>query len=696
MAGAALSILAGLAPAVGQAQAAPVTPDTLVVGLSVDTSRFLSANSVIELALSRPLSAADGELALVVGGTDVSSLVERGSRSITYRPIAEPLPAGNTQVVVYRVTSGQWVELHRATIKVLTPAGFRRIAATPQATFGNKGQLASGEDGAPEPERPTFQDFSLNGTLGTTHEHTKFTLETSTSVMGVSRRQEALRFGVRQDRAPLLDLADYRVSLRAGNAALTVGHTSFGNSRHLVNGFGARGAVLSWAGRGTHLSVASLNATATVGWDRLLPITDGAHRMVAASIGQELVPGRPGMFRIDATWLDASMRPVAGFTQGAVVDAEESMGGSVQLSAATPGQRLRLTSGVSRSRFDNPARDGQLTGDSVVVAVERETRTARFVEASMTPFQNVTVPALGRLNLAVNARHERVDPLYRSVLTAVQADRQNNAIDAVLSLGALSGQFALGRARDNLAGIPTLMLTRDRTRGGSASLGLAPLLRVRQHAAWLPTLTWSQQRVHQAADGVPPGGVFTPDQVPNQLSRIRDAAAQWQLGTWRFQVRSNRAEQDNRQVGRTTADFASGTDAMSIGWSFGTAGDVSLEAGEDFQRSKERNERTTTRRATLNTNLRRGQSTSMVIAVSLLRTELPVGPTTLNGEQRVEVTQPLAFLRDRSGGSRGQVFLRFGRTTARMPDVALLATNPVARRDQRQWAVSSGLNLRMF
>ncbi len=676
----------------------PTSPDGLSVTVRVDTTRFLSATTPIEVALSRPLTTADGELVLVVGGTDVTALAERTPLALTYRPSVEPLPAGTTAVVIYRQVGSHWTEVTRTTIKVLTAGGFRRVSAAPQATLGNRGQLASGRDGLPEPDRPTYQDFSLNGSLGTTHEHARFTLESSLTLVGSSRREEALRYGLRQAKAPRIDLSDYRLSLRSGGAALTVGHTTFGTSRHLVSGFGARGASLAWNRGGTSVGLTTMGGAATVGWDQLLPITNPDHRVTAASLGRELLPRRPGAMRVDATWLSASMLPRGAFTQGAVIDAESSEGGSVQLSAATPGQRLRLTTGLSRSRFDNPALDPQLTGagNTAVVQVERETNTARFIETGVSPIQNLKVGGLGIARLSLGARHERVDPLYRSVASYVQSDRQHEGADASFGLGAVSGQVGVTRSRDNLASIPTLLTTRNRGRTTSLAIPLAPLFRVQKQARWFPAFNATLSRTQQAGDGVPTGGVFTPDQVPDQLSLMRDLGLQWQIGTWRLGIRSNRSEQDNRQVGRAAADFVTGANVVSLGWSFGATGDVSLDVGEDFQHTRERNERTRTRRATFNTNLRRGQSTSAVIALSLLRTTPPSGPVTLNGEQRVEITQPLNIWRNRNGASRGQVFLRFGRTTARIPDFALQATNPLAVLQQRQWTVSSGLNLRLF
>ena len=536
----------------------------------------------------------------------------------------------------------------------------------------------------------------LNGSLTTTHEAPRFTIESSSNYMGVSRREEALRFGVRQDRAPLLDLADYRVTFRAGGSALTVGHTTFGASRHLVSEFASRGATLAWTRGGTQLTVGALNAASTVGWDNLVGIDRPKNRVMGAALGRELIARRPGALRVDATVLDASRLPVNAFTQGAVIDAEQSAGGSLQLSAATPGQRVRLIGGYSRSRFDNPARDGELTGDTIVRAVERETRGARFVEANLSPVQNVNVRGFGVANVVLAWRHERIDPLYRSVAAPVQADRQQNAADANLSLGPISGQLGWSWSRDNLGRVSTILTTVGDNGLANVAVPVAQLFRLRRGQSVFPTLTLSFTRTHQRADGVPAGNIFRPQDLPDQLSNSSDLGAQWQLGRWRIAARRNRSRQDNRQAERETADFSSGSEVLSVGTSFGASADVALDLGKDFQRSEERAEQTDARRLTLNANLRRGQSTSLVLAASLLRSQPSTGPASVNGEQRVELTQPLAFLRDASGGTRGQVFLRFGRTTSLLPDFDQQATNPMARQARRQWALASGLNLRVF
>ncbi len=695
--GGAMSATATRASAQGPTQASGEAPLPLVVATTIDTAEHLAARSVLEFALNRPLAADEGELVMTVGGVDVTALAERAGLRLVYRPTFAPIPAGTTDIVVYRKRGAQWTELRRLTIKVLTATGFTHIAATPSATIGNKGQLAEGRSaGIAQPDRPTYQDLVLNGSLQTTHERSRFVVETSSSYVGSSRRQEALRFFQRQEAAPRLDLANYRVMVRAGGASLTLGNTMFGSSRHLINGFGSRGASLSWSQRGTHLSVGALNAAPMVGWDNLVGLNRANNRVFGASVGRELLPARPGAMKVDLTMLSASMLPLGGFRQGAVLDAEQSAGGAFQLAMATPGQRARFAGGISRSRFDNPPLDPQLTGDTTVQAVARDSRSARFVESSLGVLQNRSLPGLGAATLGVGYRHERVDPLYRSVTTPVQADRQNDAVDVTFSLGTVSGQFAGSWSRDNLSQVKTLLTTRSRGNSANLSVPMAQLVRATRTAPYWPMLSFSLNRLHQFGDGLPDGGVFRAQDVPDQISTNRDIGAHWQLGRLRVVARQNRSHQDNRQDSRQRADFRAGSDALSLGMALTARADVAVDIGDDFQRSEERDEQTDTKRITLNANVRRGQGTSLVLALSMLNTRPPTGPATLNSEQRAEFTQPLAFWKDATGGSRGQLFVRFARSTARLPDFLQVATNAMARVTQTQWAISSGFNLRVF
>src|SRR5439155_22378644 len=121
---------------------------------------------------------------------------------------------------------------------------------------------------------------------------------------------------------------------------------------------------------------------------------------------------------------------------------EQSAGGSLQLTAALPNQRLRLAGGYTRSRFENPARDAELLGSVVARRPRSETRGARFVEATAVVLQNVSVPLVGPANVTVGIRDERVDPLFRSITAQTAADHQQDAVEVTLALGAITAQLS--------------------------------------------------------------------------------------------------------------------------------------------------------------------------------------------------------------------------------------------------------------
>ena len=669
-------------------------PLTAVANL--EASAVMPSDSIIELTLNRPLASDEGDLVLMVGDVDVTAVSQRTARGIIYRAAALARSAGETEVVLFKRIAGRWDEIKRLSIRVLQGKGGTRFSADRSATVGNKGQIAEGRSpGVPAPARRTFQDFVLNAGLHSSHEGTGWGFTTQSNYVGVTRREDALRFGVRGDRAPMFDLSDYSIGLRASALTLSLGRVSFGTSRHLANGLAARGSTVVLANGPTTLTLGALSGSSQVGWDDLLGIEQPTNRIVGASIGHELVRARPGALRIDLTYLDGSKRPLSSFTQSAIVDAEESSGGSVQLTGALPNQRLRFTGGFTRSRFENPARDPELLGSSVTRRPRPETRDARFVEATLVVLQNARILRGPSANFTLGVRDERVDPLFRSIAAPAGADRQQDAVDATISLGAITAQLSQSLNRDNLGRLATALTTVGHTSTASVAVPTAQLFGVRSHTSLFPLFTVSLNRIHQFADGLPPAGSFRPGDLPDQLNSIGDVAAQWQIGRVRASIRSNLVNQDNRQEQRESADFASGVRAVSLGVALGNRGDISIDGGDEFQTAKERNETTRVRRATLNGTYRPHATTNLVVGVSLLRTRQPTSLSTTNTEQHLELSQSF-LLPGASEAQRGQFFLRYARTASLLPDLTGLGgVNPPLVHNQ-QWTLASGLNVRLF
>ena len=195
---------------------------------------------MVALSLNRPLSPDEGELALIVGGLDVTAVADRSARRIVYRPGAVALPIGETEIALFRRRAGVWSEIRRFSLTVAQAAGVGGSVER-NATLGNTGQVAEGHSqGSAVPSRRVFQDFVLNAGLRSTVEQHGVSMATQSNYVGVTRRDQALRFGTLADRAPMLDLSDYRVTLQRSGSALAIGHVTFGASRHLANSFAAR------------------------------------------------------------------------------------------------------------------------------------------------------------------------------------------------------------------------------------------------------------------------------------------------------------------------------------------------------------------------------------------------------------------------------------------------------------------------
>src|SRR5690606_26107042 len=151
-------------------------------------------------------------------------------------------------------------------------------------------------------------------------------------------------------------------------------------------------------------------------------------------------------------------------------------------------------------------------------------------------------------------RHERADPLYRSIGAYVQPDVESNGVDVTGSLGSLAVQGSYSGSRDNLDDLPSVLTTKTRTQGLSASIPVSTI--VSATGAWfLPQVSWMWQRNRQFGEGVPVNGGFSESHVPDQVSTNQSVSVAWSLNASTLTYRWNRTFQDNRQTGREQADF---------------------------------------------------------------------------------------------------------------------------------------------
>jgi len=664
----------------------------LAVELASGDAQWVRRDTALELRVSGFPEDDEGRLAVLIGTTDVSELFRRTPQGLIYRPELMLLPVGESEIAVFVVSpQGQWREIARQPLQVLAPGGFQRREVTPRLDLGVKGQLDEGHappDNAPA--RTSYQDLTLQLDVGAGLTRGEWTIDPTLNVVGVSHRPEALRFGDEGEDAPKVDLSSYTVRVGRGQSWFQLGQVSFGNQRHLISGFGSRGAQL-WtpiAGGRAELSLGAANGTQVVGWDNIVGLADSDHQVLSGALGFELLPTRPGGLRAEASYLDGSLLPRFGFNDRSVNDAETSRGWGVRLLASTPSGRARFEGGWASSRFENPS-DPTLAQGADLVAVRAETKDAFYVDLGFGLLQK-TLPRGKPLALDLAVRHERVDPLYRSVAASAQADLEQSSAELSGTAGPLAFQLQGSRSEDNLDRVPSILTTKTRRAGGNLALPLAELGgAAAKTRPWLPLLTYAYDRTHQFGEGVPPDGDFAASHVPDQVSVNQSAGLDWQGGRWQLGYRLTLSEQDNRQVGRQDADFETSVHGVNLTLAAHARLDLGIESSREESDNLELSQTETTQRYGLSFQWR--ATPVLTFAGTLSRSERDDDPRTSESEDTgVDVQGTWRFERrhgDRHGWS-GQLFLRYAEQSATSRDrVFGFAT------DVETWTLTSGLNL---
>jgi hypothetical protein len=626
----------------------------------------------------------------------VTALFERRGMQLVYQARTLPLPSGEHDVVVYLATRDSWTEVVRLPIRVLTPHGFSRSSIAPTATMNNKGQLAQSDNVPTSPgARAAFEDFQFATGIHSTQERGPWQFDGQANALGVTNRHEALRFSQDTAHAPLYDLAGYTMSVRRATSSLSIGDVSVGTNRYLANGFAARGIAATIGARALSLSVGALGGSPDVGWEHPLGFTRPQHRVATATLNAELRPAQPGVLHLDVTLVNGSLLPRSGFTRGALTDAEKSDGAGVQLSAALPSQRARLSAGVAESRFTNP-HDPLLAGDLTTTNVAPVRRRARFVESNLVLLRDLHLGAFPAATIEAGVRHEHVDPLYRSVAAGTQADVLANGGSLNTTLGALTVQTNVSRSNDNLAGVPSLMRSFTRVATSQAALPVAALFRRSAPGSAWPRIAYGFGRTHQSAVTVADGSPFLPGDLPNLVATTHGASVQWQASVWRLGYRFNASVQDNQQPAHANADQLAQTHTISIGRTFSPRLELGVDASDERHTTREAGQHTRLERIGGTINWRPTGLTSL--SANATTTSSTDHPRTQRGENtdvHAELSQGLPFVRAADQSPRAQAFLRYARQsfiTQAFTDPLVAAT----RQSNGTWSLASGLTLKLF
>ena len=688
-------LAAAIASARLYAQAAP--PDTLRIQAEWNVARLQPRDGQLTFTLSRLPRAGDGRLVVVVGRADLSALLDIAGTRVRMPLQRQRLDAGDNEVRAYLARpDGEWLELGRFPLRLLDRAGFESLAMRPKLDVQSTGQLhAHAPPGAPpNPAKraDTYQDLALNGGVDGSLSRNGWNSSVQGLVSGATREQARLRAAQLGPRAPEVDLASYAVHVARPGIAIDAGHLSLGDDRLLVSQFRSRGVSASVTlPHGLQLGAGGTAASEIVGWDDPFGLARPSHRLLVGTVGLEAIPSRPGLLHLAVSALDGARQPTTGFLQAAVTDREESRGAGAQLTASDPSGRTHLTLGLARSRFTNPT-DSALSGGATLVPVRPETRGARFGELRVDALRGARLgPAT--TTLAVTARHQRVDPQYRSIgMAALQADRDEDAIEATGSVDALQLQYTLGRARDNLARISSLLTTRTNTHGLNAALPIAQLLRSPPAAWWWPQATAVWLVVDQRGGGAPPDGGFRlASQIPNQYTDNVTTALAWQRALVNVALHYNRATVGNRPADGTASelvtDVAGATIALTLSPKLTLGTDLSSETVHDVARANHAH----TRRVGAQGDWRPVGHTTLTGTLSLAGNEDPAATRQAhNIDLQLEASQGFNVYAHPRDGSQARLFVRYTLSDAQLRLAQTLQPT------MRQWAMNGGFSLRLF
>lgn len=585
--------------------------------------REIAQNDEIELKLSRALSAGEGRFAVFLNETDVTALFAVEPQRLNYAPRFLPLPVGENKLTVYLVEPiDEWKTLSEFIFKVKAQTNGKttiektetklkektentgektsektvektddwKMEFTPNLSLNGTGQnqtLTFPRESAPT--RNPFTNLDGQGNFQFKVSRRGWTLNNKFDFAGVSFRQNALRFGELQERAPKIDLSSYLIEFGKGRFKINFGHVSFGSNRHLINGFSSRGiSVTVPLGKQTDVTFAAANGTSIVGFDNFIGVTRRRHNVTSLIFAREFFAERPNGLRVEFTLMRGSLLPLSNFNQREVNDAEKSAGFGFRVIGSDTKQRLRYEAGFTRSKFTNP-RDPNLEQGFNVTQIRPTTKNARHGEISFDFLQGLKLWREKKLKLTGTFRHEEIEPLFRSVAASLQADRRQFQYEVAASFGEVSFAYGNLRDRDNLNDITSILKTLNRRNNLIFAIPLNSFFTTSKPIKWIPAVSYSYDHTHQFGAFLPTNGEFADaSQVPDQHSFLHAFNAQWQLSEkLNIGYRYNQALQDNRQPGREIADFLSRVNAVTLGIKPLSSLDLDFDLSQESQKNFE-------------------------------------------------------------------------------------------------------------
>lgn len=668
----------------------------LKISVNFTDKETITPGEQIELRLNRPLERGEGTPAIIIGQTDVTDLYTLTGQTLRYSHKAPPLPAGDTKLTVYLVTSNEnWKEVatFRLHVKsregeqvqtIVRPQenakpgryGFEKFEIKPALTLNIKSQSTLLYfPHSNRPDRINFVDLSLQGSLQVNIARAGFQSQSQFDFVGTTFQKETLRYGEKGDAAPHLDLSSYQTQIHRDKFKVTVGHNSYGTNRYLINNFSSRGiTVAAPLNSQIDFSASVMNGTSVVGWDNFFGVQRQKHRIVTGTFGYEFLPKRPGGFRFEASLLRGSRLPINNINESSLTDREQSSGAGAGVVMSDKAGRFQLDAGYARSRFNNPV-DPQLDRNSSVVPVRETTREARYLDLSYQLLRDFSLTKDKKANLSFAYRHNRVDPLFRSAAVFVQADRLDHQFELTAGVGGgINATLSHYRSSDNLDNIPSVLKTLTRRNAFNVSLPLVSLLGktldAEAYPKWLPAISYALDRTYQFAPLVPVGGGFeNPNTVPDQSSANQTFNAGWQFERLRFNYHFNQSFQDNRQLRREQADLKTQLHGFALGLTPHRKFDLTFDLASERAANFETDRLDRTLRASFNLNWQTTTKSSFAANVSsVFAGDVAKSTSSRNADFDLQWAWRFGAAEKSGEKARGQFFIRYANRYTRAVD----------------------------
>lgn len=587
---------------------AQTSENDLTAEANFKANEAISPDTAVEISFNRPLRV-DEKIGLTIEQTDVSSLFNQSENRFTYDAKLFPLPVGNSNLTVYLIKpNGNWKEIARFSLLVESPkpnvkdeksespavaggsladaetkgkgdaetktedrpekSGFFKFL--PTFTIGMKSQPFQSNfpiDARPA-ERAIFNDFTMTGSIKNETKIGGLSSESSFDFAGSSFKPETLQFGTLGREAPDIDLSSYLMNFQIGKAKFSLGHTSYGNNRHLVSSFSSRGLSINVpVNKRFDITAGILNGTSVLGVGNFLGVSKIRHQIQGLSVGIEFFPERQNAMRLEITGFNGYLQALNNVSEGRVLDAERSRGFGLRFLTSDKTERFRLEFGYALSRFFNP-RDTTLDPEGNAVPLPAVIRSAHYAEAGYQILKDVKLSETKRLNLSVAFKYEFVEPLYKSLGASPSADKFTHDYLIEGSIGEITFQAGHIRSNDNLRGIPSILKSLTRSERFSIALPLSALIGKSENpSTFLPRIGYSIDRTKNSGAGIPINGGFEIDlsTIPDLLNTNQTFSSSWQFKKFNVEYSYNRSFADNRQTGSEKKDQLGWVHGFTVG-----------------------------------------------------------------------------------------------------------------------------------